>query len=203
MENKVYRGEIYYIHETEVSGNEQAGGRPGIIVSNDVGNEHSPVVIVVYLTTKEKKPLPTHVKINTAIKPSVALCEQIETIYKGRIGSYIGQITDTEQKYIDRALAISIGVNLSIKSTKAVEAWAKMYFEEENTVTMEKALRKALPNTTILEEKTEVPVQREEKEISENIREELIRLETERNIYKGMYNELLGYMTEGKGRMCV
>ena len=76
MENKIYRGEIYYIYETEVSGNEQAGGRPGIIISNDVGNEHSPVVIVVYLTTREKKPLPTHVKINTADKPSTALCEQ-------------------------------------------------------------------------------------------------------------------------------
>lgn len=56
MENRVYRGEIYYIHETEISGNEQAGGRPGIIISNDVGNEHSPVVIVVYLLKGMKRP---------------------------------------------------------------------------------------------------------------------------------------------------
>lgn len=96
MVGRVYRGEIYYIHETERTGSEQTGGRPGIIISNDIGNEHSPVVIIVYLTTREKKTLPTHVKINTATRPSIALCEQIETIYKGRIGNYIGQITDTE-----------------------------------------------------------------------------------------------------------
>lgn len=96
MVGRVYRGEIYYIHETEGTGSEQTGGRPGIIISNDIGNEHSPVVIIVYLTTQEKKTLPTHVKINTATRPSIALCEQIETIYKGRIGNYIGQITDTE-----------------------------------------------------------------------------------------------------------
>ena len=82
MADRVYRGEIYYIHETEGTGSEQTGGRPGIIISNDIGNEHSPVVIIVYLTTQEKKTLPTHVKINTATIPSIALCEQIETIYK-------------------------------------------------------------------------------------------------------------------------
>lgn len=91
-----------------------------IIVSNDVGNEHSPVAIVVYLTTQEKKNLPTHVKITTAARPSVALCEQIETVYKGRIGSYIGQISETEQKYLDKALGISIGIGVNIKANKAV-----------------------------------------------------------------------------------
>ena len=43
------------------------GGRPAVIVSNDVCNEHSRVVEVVFLTTKEKPPLPTHVKINSKL----------------------------------------------------------------------------------------------------------------------------------------
>lgn len=34
MVGRVYRGEIYYIHETEGTGSEQTGGRPGIIISN-------------------------------------------------------------------------------------------------------------------------------------------------------------------------
>lgn len=38
MVDKVYRGEIYYIHEAEGVGSEQIGGRPGIIISNDIGN---------------------------------------------------------------------------------------------------------------------------------------------------------------------
>ena len=191
MENKVYRGEIYYIHETEVSGNEQAGGRPGIIISNDVGNEHSPVVIVVYLTTKEKKPLPTHVKINTAEKPSTALCEQIETIYKGRIGKYIGQITDTEQKNLDKALAVSIGIGLNLKTAKFVGTWLKMYSEDTSNTVMADALKKAIPNGETTEK------------VSQNVHtpEEIVRLETERDVYKGMYNELLSYFTEGNRRI--
>lgn len=188
MENKIYRGEIYYIYETEVSGNEQAGGRPGIIISNDVGNEHSPVVIVVYLTTREKKPLPTHVKINTADKPSTALCEQIETVYKGRIGKYIGQITDTEQKCLDKALAVSIGIGLNLKGAKFVETWSKMYAEEDSNTVMTDALKKAIPAV----EKTE------NEPVKEHTPEEIIRIETERDVYKGMYNELLGYLTVGR-----
>lgn len=188
MENKIYRGEIYYIYETEVSGNEQAGGRPGIIISNDVGNEHSPVVIVVYLTTREKKPLPTHVKINTADKPSTALCEQIETVYKGRIGKYIGQITDMEQKCLDKALAVSIGIGLNLKGAKFVETWSKMYAEEDSNTVMTDALKKAIPAVEKMENEP----------VKEHTPEEIIRIETERDVYKGMYNELLGYLTVGR-----
>lgn len=188
MENKIYRGEIYYIYETEVSGNEQAGGRPGIIISNDVGNEHSPVVIVVYLTTREKKPLPTHVKINAADKPSTALCEQIETVYKGRIGKYIGQITDTEQKCLDKALAVSIGIGLNLKGAKFVETWSKMYAEEDSNTVMTDALKKAIPAVEKMENEP----------VKEHTPEEIIRIETERDVYKGMYNELLGYLTVGR-----
>ena len=191
MENKVHRGEIYYIYETEVTGNEQAGGRPGIIISNDVGNEHSPVAIVVYLTTREKKPLPTHVKINSAEKPSTALCEQIETVYKGCIGKYIGQITDTEQKNLDKALAVSIGIGLNLKGTKFVETWSKMYSEEVPQTTMTDALKKVIPD-----------IEEQEKKAEENhTPEEIVRLETERDVYRGMYNELLSFFTEGNRRI--
>ena len=52
-QDRIYRGQIYYIHPQEVVGSEQEGGRPAVIVSNDVCNEHSRVVEVVFLTTKE------------------------------------------------------------------------------------------------------------------------------------------------------
>lgn len=59
-----YRGDIFYIANSgHVVGSEQRSGRPGIIVSNDLANKHSPNVSVVYLTSQEKKPLPTHVDV--------------------------------------------------------------------------------------------------------------------------------------------
>lgn len=68
MNKEFYRGEIFYIrNESEYSGNVQGGGRPAVIISNDIGNNAGPILEVVYLTTQEKKPLPTHVKINNRI----------------------------------------------------------------------------------------------------------------------------------------
>ena len=55
--DEVKRGEIYYIgvdEDNDSIGSEQCNhDRPGIIVSNDVGNKHSGVVEIVYLTTPE------------------------------------------------------------------------------------------------------------------------------------------------------
>lgn len=194
MVDKVYRGEIYYIHEAEGVGSEQIRGRPGIIISNDIGNEYAPVVIIVYLTTQEKKSLPTHVKINSAAKPSTALCEQIETIYKGRIGNYIGQITEAEQKNIDKAIAISIGIGVNAKSGKAIEAWANAYTEDV-TVPMAEELKKVVPNLDLSEEdSTELAEKNDNIELHESV----IRLETERNVYRELYMKLLADISGGR-----
>lgn len=46
----INRGDIFYVNPSETVGSEQRSGRPAIIVSNPLCNEHSPVVEVVYLT---------------------------------------------------------------------------------------------------------------------------------------------------------
>ena len=105
-----------------------------MIVSNDVGNEYSRVVEVVFLTTREKKPLPTHVAINSAKYPSIALCEQIDTVDKERIGGYINEVTQAELKNIEKALLVSLDIACNLKGSKALETWRKMmenYQEEE------------------------------------------------------------------------
>ncbi len=76
-----------------------------------MGNKYAPVVEVVYLTTKKKTSIPTHVYINSAKKPSIALCEQIVTVCKSRLQHYIGSITVAELRRIDRALSTSLGIN--------------------------------------------------------------------------------------------
>ena len=54
-----------------------------------IRDRHSPVVEVVYLTCQYKKPMPTHVRIESAGKRSTALCEQIssEMCIRDRSGS--------------------------------------------------------------------------------------------------------------------
>ena len=99
MNGMFYRGEVYYVYPTgNEIGSEQHAGRPAIIVSNNHNNKNSSTLEIVYLTTREKKPMQTHVHINAAgkLQESTALCEQIFTVDKLRLNDYIGQLCDKE-----------------------------------------------------------------------------------------------------------
>lgn len=110
------RGDIYYIKKfVKGVGSEQNAGRPGIIVSNDKLNKTSPVVEVVYLTTKKKPNIPTHVEITSSGAHSTALCEQITTVSVKRIEKWCGRCSESEMAEINKALCYS--VQLPIRET--------------------------------------------------------------------------------------
>jgi mRNA interferase MazF len=110
MVQEYCRGDIFFITEGTYTGSEQSGGRPGVIVSNDLGNKHSPNVEVVFLTSREKKPMPTHVEVLCKV-PSTALCENIQTVSKERLDTFIRSCTTSEMKNIDHALLCSLGLH--------------------------------------------------------------------------------------------
>lgn len=187
-ENEYHRGEIFFINEGESSGSEQGGARLGIIVSNDIGNKHAPIVEVVYLTSREKKLMPTHVRIKSSPIPSIALCEQIETVYKKRIGKYIAKATMDEMKQIDKALAVSIGLGGNMKMSDYVREWAEAFKEPDPDPIEEKAMK-------ILETAKPVTIQIPErlfdKERIKELEKDLIRAETERDVFQKLYKEQL------------
>lgn len=98
------RGDIVYVEREieETKGHEQLPGRPAVIVSNAT----SGTCMVVYLTTNEAKATDgtLHVRISTAARPSVALCDQIKTVDVRRLGRWYGHVTQTEAEAIDRAM---------------------------------------------------------------------------------------------------
>ena len=64
---EIMRGDIFYADLDPVIGSEQGGVRPVLVVQNDVGNLHSPTVIIAAITTKlTKHRLPTHVFLAAA-----------------------------------------------------------------------------------------------------------------------------------------
>lgn len=109
---KIKRGDIYFVVGGAAIGSEQSANRPAVVVSNDIGNRFAPIVEVVYLTTRKKVGLPTHVFIGSAPKPSVALCEQIVTVSKSRLQRRIGRVTQQEINNIDKALRKSLGIHI-------------------------------------------------------------------------------------------
>lgn len=110
----IKRGDIFYIANSKyyATDPENEAGRPAIVVSNDILNKSSSVVEVVYLTTRDKKPMPTHVGIICKI-PSTALCETIYTVTKDRIGDFIKSCSAEEMAAIDKAMAVSLGLSVS------------------------------------------------------------------------------------------
>ena len=114
MDRKIMRGEIYYADLSPVIGSEQGGMRPVLVLQNNVGNKHSPTVIVAVITSRlGKAKLPTHVKLETSYlaKDSMVLLEQIRTIDKRRLWEYIGHVTLDEMSTIERALLVSVGID--------------------------------------------------------------------------------------------
>lgn len=107
---QIKRGEIWYIERGFSIGSEQASGRPAVVISNNLNNAHSSTVEVVYLTTKPKHDLPTHVTIRSLSRISTALCEQITTVSVERVGNYCGCVTADEMDDIETAIHISLGL---------------------------------------------------------------------------------------------
>ena len=117
MESKnIRRGDIYYVRGySDTVGSEQKGDRPAIVISNNIGNKYSKIKQVVYITTKNKNEIPTHVVINSAKYTSIAICEQIFSVSDERIEKYVGHCTEEEMEKIDKALMISIGLDENYK----------------------------------------------------------------------------------------
>ena len=109
----IKRGALFYADLNPVRGSEQSGIRPVLIIQNDIGNRFSPTTIVAAVTGRHcKTELPIHVPVSASCleKQSIVLLEQIRTIDKARISSYIGQLDEAEMKKIDRAIEVSFGL---------------------------------------------------------------------------------------------
>jgi len=108
----VRRGDVWFVDLTPVVGSEQGGTRPVVVIQNDIGNKYSPTTVVAVLTTKEAK-LPTHVRVDSPYEnfKGTVMLEQLRTIDKKRLDSFLGNIDDKAMKEIDEALLISIGLS--------------------------------------------------------------------------------------------
>lgn len=107
--NRYYRGDIWFVRGGKsIVDPALYGNRPAIIVSNNKGNKHSPNVEVVFLTTKDKKYLPTHARV-LCKTPSIALCENVQTVSKDRLMNYMRTCSEKEMTQINKALLCSLG----------------------------------------------------------------------------------------------
>lgn len=169
-------------HEGGAScGSEQYADRPAVVVSNDENNKHSGIIEVAYLTTQPKTELPTHVTIRSTGRVSTVLCEQVTSVSVERVNNYIGQVSEQEMKNIDIALMISLQLDGDSKSHKQYNETIKKQQEE-----IEYYRNKIQAMQQSLEEKKSEKPQEAAGETSEIV----VRLETERDTFKALYEQL-------------
>lgn len=115
MFTKYCRGMVYWaeIPRYDINPNVQSGKRPVIIVSNNVANCLSNNITVVPCTTNiDKNPdQPTHciLPLNRE-QPSLVLCEDISTINKNLLTSFMGLLDENTMKKIDKCLMAALGL---------------------------------------------------------------------------------------------
>lgn len=143
------RGDIFYIEGAKNYagfGRQTTTGRPAIIVSDDVLNKHSDYVEVVYLTTQDKKELPTHCSI-VCKQLSTAMCETIYTVNKNRVGDYVKSCTAKEMAAVNECLLHSLGLDYISDFSEPIEGdmdYSSLQDEIDTLRSQNQALKKQL-----------------------------------------------------------
>lgn len=113
-EREFHQGDVYLARLGCPYGSEQGGIRPVIVMQNDAGCIYSPTVTMVPLTgTIKKQHLPSHYVLRDARflrKRSMALGEQIDTIDKGRMLSYLGKLSKRDFDATAEAVKEHLGI---------------------------------------------------------------------------------------------
>lgn len=120
-------GDIYLMSFSGV-GSEQKGVRPGIIFQNDIGNDRSPNVIALPLTTRIKNlTQPTHVLLPAEkynlLADSLVLCENPQRMSKSRLLKYLGALEEEDIKSIAIGNILSSSAIALLSEEELLDVW--------------------------------------------------------------------------------
>ena len=100
-----YQWHVFLASLDPTSGAEQAGRRPVLVISRERINQLLPVVNVIPLTSRKsagRTIYPNEVLLPTPMagltKDSIALCYQIRTLDRSRLGRDLGELNDSNLK---------------------------------------------------------------------------------------------------------
>ncbi|HSP12435.1 MAG TPA: type II toxin-antitoxin system PemK/MazF family toxin [Salegentibacter sp.] len=102
------QGEIWNLYLDPVSGREQGGRRPAVIISGDLLNKYLDIVIVCPLTSKIKNYKGNLIiepnKKNGLKKKSEVLTFHIRSVSKIRLDKKLGAISENDVEFIKSSL---------------------------------------------------------------------------------------------------
>jgi mRNA interferase MazF len=104
---RILRGDIYWAELNPTIGHEQGGQRPVLVLSHDVFNDRSGIVIAVAITSQEPRAgFPLTLEITTAKLPkrSWVRIGQIRTLSVERLSKRLGRIAPEELERVVEGL---------------------------------------------------------------------------------------------------
>ena len=109
---RILKGDIVWAELDPTKGNEQAGRRPILVLSQEVFNERSGTVIAAAITSKEPKahfPLAMELTSPKMPKRSWVKISQVRTLSVLRLGKRIGRATSEEVAQVIEGLNEILG----------------------------------------------------------------------------------------------
>lgn len=163
----IFRGDIF-----ETIKPDGTAGTPCVIVSSNEINEDSDIIMAVYLRDSVRKEKETNVNVN-AKTLKIAECDRVYGLHKSKIGEYIKCCNEKEMREIDKALALALGIDGPTENATAEPAVGSKTGQADETKSF-----------LFDGEKTGAELKSETQ----------IRLETERDLYKSLYEAMLDRM---------
>ena len=113
----VARGEIWYADLNPISGSEQGGRRPVLVVQNDAVNRFTQTVLIVPFTTNlRREALPTCVRVSRGegglTEDSVALGHQLRAIDISRLADRLGNVTEETMLSVEDCILFAMDLDL-------------------------------------------------------------------------------------------
>lgn len=109
------RGEVVRVRLDPVEGSEQGGERPALVISPDLVNEHSPVILVAAITSRKTDRV---YPFEALVEPpegglsarSKVLLMQVRAIDKRRVVAVAGVVSPPTLARVEEALRIATGL---------------------------------------------------------------------------------------------
>ncbi len=109
------RGEVVRVALDPVTGSEQGGERPVLVISPDLINQHSPVILVAAITSKKTERI---YPFEALLEPpdggltqrSKVLLMQLRSIDKQRIVGRYGKLSEKTMARVEEALKVATGL---------------------------------------------------------------------------------------------
>ena len=104
------RGDIWWVTLDPTRGSEIRKTRPAVVLTVDALNRARRTVIVVPLSTGPAPRPPIVVATTSAGEGSVAVCDQMRAVDKGRLTRHVGQLSAADLHAVEDGVRVVLGL---------------------------------------------------------------------------------------------